>query len=462
MTVQIASTVSQRSWTMPGWLPAVMVLVVTALIGPSLGSLSRPLFILGCGAAGWYAWRSGPAAHLQAAIILFAFAPLVRRIVDLAIGFDQAGFMLVGPLFALLAPVPQLTQLLEGRRTLGVQTAPMLIIAGCIVYVTMLTVFQGEWMQAASGAVKWFVPLAYAAAVALSADRGEMVQAATSAFVVILPIIGVIGLIQYVDPQPWDRYWMQFAPIMSAGQPVPYGVRVFSTMNGPASFATFTAVGLLLVSFLRPRWWVLLLAIPAAFAFFLSLYRTAWMSLAVAILFCLLFRTTRNRAGIILLGLLAAVVIAATATPFGEVIAERISSFSEGSGDGSAEERLEQFVALWTTWDSSLFGTGFSTTDVGSAGTMAVDGMIITCWLMMGLVVGLVCLSALVWAAGNAIAAAWRDTRPETIMIGAIACSALVQLPLANITAGEAGFLFWTFAALAAVPARNNLWRGVP
>ena len=443
-------------------MPAVIVLVVTAAIGPSLGSLSRPMFVIACGAAGWYAWRRGAAAHLQAAIILFSFAPLVRRIVDLSIGFDQAGLMLVGPLLALLAPVPQLRQLLEGERSLGAQTAPMLIVAGCIVYVTMLTVFQGEWMNAAAGSLKWFAPLLYAAAVGLSADRDEMVQAAASAFMVILPITGVIGLVQYIDPPAWDRYWMQFAPIMSAGQPVPYGVRTFSSMNGPASFATFTAAGLLLICFLRPRWYSLLLAVPAALAFFLSLYRTAWMSLLVGILFCLLFAMSRRRAGAILCGLLAAAVIAATATPFGEVIGERISSLVDGSGDGSAQERIEQFVTLWTMWDSSLFGIGFSTTDVGSAGAMAIDGMIISCWLMMGLVVGMVCLFAVVWAAGNSMAAAWRDTRPETIMIGALGCGALVQLPLANLTSGEFGFLFWTFAVLATLPPHTNIPRGAP
>ena len=460
--MQLTSTASQRSWSIPGWLPAVIVLLVTAAIGPSLGSLSRPVFVLACGAAGWYAWRCSAAAHLQTAIILLTFAPMARRIVDLSIGYDDSSLMLVGPLFALLAPVPQLRRLLEGNQSLGSQSTPMLIVAACIVYVTMLTVFQGEWMQAASGVLKWGVPMLYAAAIGLSADRDEMVQAAASAFVVILPITGVIGLVQYVDPQPWDRYWMQFAPIMSAGQPIPFGVRTFSSMNGPASFATFTAVGLLLVCFLRPRAFALLLAIPAALAFFLSLYRTAWMMLALGIVFCLMFATTRVRAGIILLGLVAAVVIAAVATPFGEVIADRLGTLTEVSGDDSAEERLDQFVVLWNMSDSSLFGSGFTTSDVGTAGAMAIDGMIIACWLMMGLVVGMICLSALVWTAVNAIGAAWRDPRPEAIMVGALGCTALLQLPLANLTAGEFGFLFWTFAVLATLPPRANARHGVP
>src|SRR5262249_54029483 len=101
-----------------------------------------------------------------------------------------------------------------------------------------------------------------------------------------------------------------------------------------------------------------------------------------------------------------------------------------------------------------LFGVGFTTADVGSAGAVATDGTIIQCWLSMGIVVGLVCLSALVWAAASMTVAAWRDGRREGIVVGAIGCGMLIQLPLAAITAGELGFLFWTFAALAGlVPA---------
>ena len=69
-----------------------------------------------------------------------------------------------------------------------------------------------------------------------------------------------------------------------------------------------------------------------------------------------------------------------------------------------AQERLEEYATLWSHPDSSLFGIGFTAGDVGSAGTMAVDGMIITCWLTMGIVVGILCLIALVCAA-------WAGTR---------------------------------------------------
>ncbi len=440
---------AQGGWTLPGWAPAILLLLAMAVVGPHLGSLSRPLFVLGCAAAGWYAWQRGPAAHLQAVLFLFAFSPFVRRLVDLSVGYDANGLMLVGPLLAIMIPAPKLLALLDGRQTVRGQIGPILVVGACVAYATALSMFQGDWMHAASGSLKWIAPLVYAAVLVEGVDRDEMMDAATSAFLVILPVLGLYGILQYVNPPEWDRYWMEMSTMISAGQPLPYEVRTFSMMNGPASFATFTAAGLLLIGFLRLNWLSPLLMAPAIVAFMLSLYRTAWMSLAAGILFCVFFAATRRRAAATLLLLLAGAVIVVTVTPFADVVNERLATLLQGSQDGSAQVRLHEFVTLWTRWDSALFGAGFTTVDVGVAGTMSIDGMMISAWLTMGIVGGIVCLSGLIWAAVNAIAAARRDLDLKAVVIGALACGALVQLPLADIASGELGFLFWTFAALA-------------
>jgi hypothetical protein len=389
---------------------------------------------------------------LQSALILFTFAPFVRRIVDLSAGFDTLGLMLIGPLLAILVPVLYLPQLLETRELPARVIWPAGIVACCVIYAAMLSMAQADWNNAASGALKWLAPLLYAIVLMLSADRDELIEAATSAFLVILPVTGLYAVYQYVDPPDWDRYWMQLAPILSIGQPVPYGVRSFSTMNSPASYASFTSVGLFLIAFSRTRWTALLLALPAVLGLLLSLYRTAWISLALGIFFCLLFSATRRRASMLLIGMAVAVVFAVTLTPFGEVVTERLSTLGEGTQDGSAQERLEEFVTLWKQPDSSLFGMGFTITDVGSAGAMPVDGMIIACWLSMGIVIGGFCLAALLWSIGNAMAGAWSDGSSDAVIVGALALGALATLPLANITSGEAGFLFWTFVVLLTPP----------
>ncbi|MET0722856.1 MAG: O-antigen ligase domain-containing protein, partial [Tardiphaga sp.] len=414
-----------------GWLPVTVLLVATAIVGPSLGGISRPLFVAGCLATGVLAWKRDPATHVQSAIILFAFAPFVRRLVDVSAGFDQSSIMLIGPLLFILAPLPDLWRMLAARQFNSWLIFPVIILA-CVGYGASLSMFQGDWMIAANGAVKWASPVIYAIALQQKADsRGDLVNAAAGAFLAVLPLTGLYGIWQYVDPPTWDRYWMTYASITSAGYPMPYMVRVFSTMNGPASYATFTATGLLLVGFLRPGWQSLLVMSPAALGLLLSLYRTSWLALALAILFCMVFQATRKRALTTALGIAGAAVAAILFTPFGEVITDRLESLGGGSEDGSGAERLEEFVTLWNAPDSMVLGNGFTVGDVGSAGTMPIDGQIVASWNTLGIPVGLIFITAYISVALWATSCAWRRPTREGVVLGALAFSAIViQMPL--------------------------------
>ena len=386
---------------------------------------------------------------------LFAFAPFARRLVDLTAGFDPAGLMLIGPLLAIMVPVPRLLKMLDTRASVRPEIWPMVIVLVCVAYAAALSVLQADWMNAASGVLKWIAPMIYAVALIDADDRDDLINSATSAFLWILPVVGAYGIYQYVDPPAWDIFWMRYASIISAGLPLPYMVRTYSTLNSPATFATFTSIGLLLIFFSRLNWLSVLLAGPAVVGLLLSSYRTAWLSLAFGIVFCMMFRSTRAKASIMLVGVGVAAVLALTLTPFGDTIAERVATFGSGSQDGSAQERLEEFVTLWSQWDSSAIGSGFTTTDAGTAGAMPVDGMIIACWLAMGIVFGMICLVALFWAIFNTMRTAWIDRSREAVLVGALGLGALIQLPLANITSGEAGFFFWTFAVLATPQLRS-------
>jgi len=445
-----------------GWVPTVLLLVAAGTIGPALGAITRPVFVAGCVLAGWHAWRIGPQAHIQSAIALFTFAPFVRRLVDVAAGFDQAGIMLIGPLLFVLVPALSLLTPPAKDQPRNPWVLPSIIVLGCVGYGAALSLFQNDWFNAASGALKWSAPVLYAMALQQEADdSGDLVHAAARAFLVILPITGLYGVWQYVDPQLWDQYWMNFASITSAGLPKPYLIRVFSTMNGPASYATFTATGLLLVCFLRPGWQSLLAMAPAALGLLLSLYRTAWIALAVGLVFCAMFASTRRRAIGTGLGIAGAAVATVALLPFGQVIADRLESLSSGSEDSSGSERLEEFVTLWNMPDSMVFGAGFSNVDVGTAGAMPVDGQIIACWITMGIPVGLLCLAAYMWTGFWATSAAWRNPTREGVVLGALAFSAVViQMPLTSIASGEVSALFWMLAAMAC--PRETLPAGVP
>lgn len=440
----------------PGWIPALLFIAAFTLAGGFMGGLGRPLFVLGCMGVSYVAWRDGITAHFQASIVLFAFAPFIRRIVDNGAGYDEMGLMLLGPLLALVVPVVELRHVLNRRAAIDSRMGPLLLAGACIVYAGVLSVLQGKFNDAASGLIKWLTPILYAAVLVLRADRDEILDAAVRTLFVVLPLTGLYGILQYVDPQAWDRYWMEMAPILSIGQPVPYGVRVFSTMNSPASFASFTAAGLLLVAFLRSGWVSLLVAAPSSLALLLSLYRTAWLSMALALVFCLLFARTRLKAQMIAIALVVAGAVAVTIPPFSDVIGDRLATLGQGSQDGSFQERLTQYMTLWMLPDSSLVGNGFTVTDVGSAGQMPIDGMIIACWLMMGIVGGILCLCGFGWAISSAVIQAFTERSRQAVLVGAMAMGSLLQIPLANISAAEAGFLFWSFVVLLPAGSRSH------
>jgi O-antigen ligase len=311
--------------------------------------------------------------------------------------------------------------------------------------------FQNDWFNAANGVLKWAAPVLYAIALQQRIDSsGELVNALARVFMVVLPITGLYGVWQYVDPQRWDQFWMNYASITSAGYPFPYMVRVFSTMNGPASYATFTATGLLLVGFLRPGWQSLIAMMPAALGLLLSLYRTGWIALALGVLFCMFFQSTRRRALSTGIGIAAAATAAVLFTPFGDTITARLESLGSGSEDGSGSERLEEFVTLWNTPDSMVIGSGFTVTDVGVAGAMPIDGQIIASWVTFGIPIGLLCLTAYVWAGAWATSAAWRMPTREGVVLGALAFGAIViQMPLTALSSGEVSALFWMLVAMA-------------
>jgi hypothetical protein len=446
---------------LPGWVPAAVVLVVFGLLGQYMGAEARPLFLVACGAAGWYAWGQGPGPHVQATLLFFLFTPLIRRLVDLSAGYDNLSLMILGPLVALLPACGRAFELLGTLRGAS-RMAPLLVVAACVFYAALLTLCYGDWVSLGREGIKWAVPMAYAIALVDKSDPDDILEHAANVFAFALPIVGLYGIAQYVDPPDWDRFWMQSTTILSIGLPLPYEVRVFGTMNGPASFATFISIGLLLVWLQKKKWFWQIFLIPAVVALFLTLYRTAWTSAFAAMLFCSIFSSTKARIIPLFVGIVVATVAVVMFTPFGDVITERLATFLDGSQDGSARERIEEFSILWTAPDSYLFGVGFTTLDIGVAGTLAIDGMIVTCWYSMGIIVGLCCLAAVIWASATSIILAFNDRGATSVLLGAFGFYFLAQLPLATIANGEAGYLFWTFFALALNSRKNEFLLSQP
>ena len=428
---------------------AFLLVVLTAMIGPLVGAWARPLFILCCVGLAYLAWRQSPVAHVQATLIMFSFAPLLRRLVDASTGFDATGLMLAGPLLMLLVPLPELRPLLH-RANIDSGSATVLFLGVCVGYCVLLTAVLGDVMQAAAGALKWGAPLVYALTLQQHEERAEeLLEAVAGAFVVILPAVGLYGIYQYVNPPDWDRYWLTMATITSAGLPAPFQVRTFSTMHGPAVFATYTAAGLAIVFFLRSHWLTRVMLLPAALALLLSLYRTAWLSLAAFLVFCMFFPVTRLRALYLIAALGIAISLTHLAPLIGEIIAARLSTLADLQSDGSGIERLAELATLWNLPDNMIVGRGFIAEDVAVPGAQPLDGMPAVLWMSMGIPIGLLAIAAILVPIQRSISGAFQRPCLGSVVLAGLGLGFLVQLPLASIVVGELGFLFWLLNALA-------------
>jgi hypothetical protein len=361
---------------------------------------------------------------------------------------------------AIAIPTLELRELAVRPRKEDEALLPMVLVGVCISYGMMLSAFAGQFMQLGTAALKMYTPLLYGAWVMRRArTEPGVLDAATNAFFVLSPILGLYGIWQYVSPQDWDRYWMLSVSgtISVLGRPEPYQVRVFSMMNSPASFGTYAACGVLMFGFCRRGWQALALALLCAPGLLFSSYRTAWISLVLGIAWCALFGRTRDRAGLIAAALVAATVLAALSSDFGDAILDRLASLTGSvAEDGSGKARLGQLHEIYRLIDGMAFGSGFASLATPFNGVDAADGEIVTSVIAMGVLVGSLYLTGLVWACLQAL---WRvrDSRdPRLIVTGAVIVGMVAAIPLTSVTSGEIGLLLWVFVGLATAAPRGG------
>jgi hypothetical protein len=322
-------------------------------------------------------------------------------------------------------------------------------MSACLCYGWALSSFQGTFFQSCIMAVKYAVPLLYSVCLILEPEQSEAVlQSITRCFLIVGPIIGLYGIYQHIDPQPWDQFWMTASKIPSIGNPVAGQVRVFSTMNSPVSFAAYATCGLLLLSFgprsfIPPYVLLPIVILPLCLAILLSSVRTAWFSACLSLFMCLLFGRTRSRATLLIVCIALAIPFALLFTSFGDVISARFDSLAGGvANDGSGHERLGDYLHVFGGDDRYIFGGGFVPVD-DDGQLAAMDGQVLMAASQMGTTIGVLYIIGIIWAAVQGILCVGRKGSPLRVAAAALVAGSLVILPLTAMAIGEIGMLFW-------------------
>lgn len=435
---------------------ALVLSVGTALAGlavPPLASVLQPLYLLGAMALAGYWLGRDHERMVEGTLWLWVLAPGVRRCLDLTSGYHADSLVL------LAAPAASLVCGLGAWRACLGSTGPvrrlLLRVLVAVCYAGGVSVALGVAPQAVViASVQVLGPLALGAALLVPQDRARLVVSVQRFSVWALLLVGGYGVVQYLVAPAWDRQWLIDVSDVakSFGKPAPLEIRVFSTVNDPGSLALVLVLCILVVlTSRRPGGWGVFALLVGASCLGLTLVRSAWIVLAVALVFLVLrgwIRPERLTALVVSLAM-ALTVFGTAASP---VVERFTSSTSSGSQDVSFQARL----SFQTTYLASTLldpvGTGLGSTGTaarrdqgGDQAFVNTDSGYLELLRTYGGLIGSLLIVSIVgtcWAMAVRRAQWWEGS-------AAFAFAVPVQLVFSNVLVGVSGVVLWVALALA-------------
>lgn len=387
-------------------------------------------------------------------VLLFCFVSLVRRLIDAQAGWDPSSPVLLTPYLCCSPAVVGFIRywLRPQPRYIGI----FLLLLGCIAYGVALAMLNDRLLASLVDALKWGVGPIFAVYALSECERRPALRRTVEGCLIWAgALMGLYGVVQFVAPPVWDAIWMRGAAELgldSIGQPSPFAVRVFSTMNSPGSFGTFMTAGIVLA--LKRGVRVTAATVPPmSIGLALCQYRSIWAATAVAVLMVALPKRARVEASnITVLAVMLAIALGSmmAVEPIREAVVHRASTLDALRSDASLRSRLDQYAQLARN-DSLLLGEGLALNGASrrldKGRIEAIDGAPIEIWRGMGVLIGTTFLLALLAPVG-ALLSAPADADRQIYFDRAIVVSTLIQLPIGSVHAGELGFCAWTFMGL--------------
>ena len=279
---------------------------------------------------------------------------------------------------------------------------------------------------------------------------------------IALPVIAVYGIFQYFFPlTSWDQNWLGSVTFGSIGAPEQGHIRIFATLNSPATLAAILAFGILcVVSTDKARGLRPLLVGLFALALALTYVRAAWLAFVVALLVYAAAAGVRRPARVVAI---VALVVAASIAAGGSnsttaAFMSRLTTFGSLGQDQSANTRIQTASQVAPEIVAHPFGEGLGQVGVASRLAGAEPGAtnldLDNGYLALGLQVGLIGLLLILAAAAWAVSLAARATRLTYGSPTASLCLSILMFGVVVHLSGDAlygviGAIFWYAAGYA-------------
>jgi hypothetical protein len=436
---------------------AASMLLVLALFVTGRGALLRLVIPGGAVFVGLALYFRRPIGYFHFTLWTWFLTPLVRRVVDWRVGFEDHNLVLLTPL--LVSAVAGLTLLREHRTAAGVRLTPFLLCITGVLYGFAVGLIR--WRLHASNAASpgeiiyalfgWLAPLLFGLHLYLRWPLyEEHKRALQTTFVWAVLLLGAYGVYQYVNPPVWDTSWLEHMMAdlgeESFGRPSPFQIRVWSTLNSPGVFANTLMAGLLLLFFLNSR--IKPLALGAGYsAFLLTLVRTSWLGWLVGLV--VLARSSKGRQiprlllSLVLLPILVAPLM--LNQQIATLVTDRLQTLRSTGQDESFQARTEEYRVLLASLAADPFGEGLSNAETFHGYIM--DSGIIRLLYYCGWIGSVLFLSGIALCVRTMPAG-----RESTDLIApayvAVVVAMILELLSGNTFIGPSGAILWTCIGL--------------
>lgn len=457
MTMAVSSSTATRQfWRAENILQIALLILSIAIVTIGRGAFLNILFTPLATLIGLYIYVKSPSrAYISFCYWLWIFTPLVRRLADWQSSFQAISLIMLAPVLVNSISLLTLFRANNFPQASILQSFRLLIAICC--YGALLGLLYGSTFATAFGLLNWLMPLAMGIHILVYWQDAE--EVAKSIFQTMAwgsLVMGIYGIVQYFQPQPWDVYWVNAAQMASIGQPEPQKLRLFSTMNSPGPFAVFLSAGLLMLlsSVAKKIRW--LAAAPALTAFMLTLVRSAWGGFAIGLVVMISF--AKGRTKVRYLTAVAVLVILAipllTVGPIAESVQRRMDTISNLEEDNSFQTRMEIYnisgEVSGLIVGHGIGSTGLSTklsTDNGELSeTGNFDSGVLNLFFVFGWA-GIFFVIAFILV--YYYAAIFASTNEYSQIAFAIFVGISAQNIFANVFTGNQGMLVFPLAALA-------------
>ncbi|WP_109483906.1 glucose-6-phosphate isomerase [Paraburkholderia sp. C35] len=440
----------RRDWLPPALLWLVTVMLIVAHQGTVL-TLAFPVLSI---AVGFWLYFKAPAKYVGYMWWLWFLSPEVRRLADWSKGaFTPTSLIQVAPLavtmisgLSLIRFYPVLAQ----KRGL-----PVLLVLAGLGYAFMIGVVSSGPLAALYDLANWVYPILIGFHImAHSRQYPEFRETIINTFIWGMLLMGGYGLVQFFIMPQWDALWMLGSQMNSQGDPVPFGVRVFSTMNssGPFALAMMGAMVYVMAATHRVRW---VAGALGFLSFCLSLVRSTWGGWVIAMLIQLVKSNNKVRirifaSAVVLTGLCVPLLAVG---PVAERMQARLDTIVNLHDDQSYAARNEFYATFAKTAFTDVTGEGLGATgtstklsnDGGQLGQYGnFDSGVMNIPFVLGWPGTLLYMSGVIWLLMRALRASFRlrDDKFASASLS-LALSIFAMLVFTNSLVGTGGLLLF-------------------